>query len=256
MVLKIPKAQKGLEEGAFPSKTNSGDTVSVKHGKTNLNSSDVRSVSPPNQEVTELDIETNTFCPPPLYYTHLTQEKMPPVQGTITIKPQINVPEEPDGICVEENRATAPKHTDFLKRTNSGAHENPPVPINPPHVQDAGARDQTLDHVQTEQNRINTIRQLPLLNALLVELSVLYNQPVAGPTQIHPHLAWLYRTEDKKSPESSAKCTCKSKYKDKFPVEGNEKNQVENLKKGKHFEKNSGDPPPPEESQGGSCFTV
>ncbi|XP_022379362.1 microtubule-associated protein 10 [Enhydra lutris kenyoni] len=252
--LKIPKAQKGLEEGAFHSKTNSGDTVSVKPGKTSSvcsNSSGVRSLSPPDQEVTELDIETNTFCPPPLYYTHLTQEKMPPVQGTITIKPQVNVPEEPDGICLEENRATAPKHTDSLKRTNSGTHENPPVPINPPHIQDAGARDQTTDHAQTEQNRINTIKQLPLLNALLVELSVLYNQPVASPTQIHPHLAWLYRTEDKKSPESSAKCTCKSESKDKLPVGGNEKfmnlqykkNQVENLKKGKHFEKNSGDSP-------------
>ncbi|EFB26416.1 hypothetical protein PANDA_005336, partial [Ailuropoda melanoleuca] len=252
MGLKIPKAQKDLEEKAFHSKTNSGNTVSVGHGKTNsiCSNPSVRSVSPPNQEVTELDIETNTFCPPPLYYTHLTQEKMPPVQGTITIKPQINVPEELDGIFLEENRTAAPTHTDSLKH-NSGTHESPPMLINPPCVQDVGASDQTTDHARTERDRITTIRQLPLLNALLVELSVLYNQPVASPTQIHPHLAWLYRTEDKKSPESSAKCTCKSESKDKLSMGGNEKsvnlqykkNQVENLKKGKHFEKNSSNPP-------------
>ncbi|XP_030895165.1 microtubule-associated protein 10 [Leptonychotes weddellii] len=248
--LKIPKVQKDLEERASHSKNNSGNTVSVKHGKTKSicsNSSGVRSVSPPDQEVTELDIETNTFCPPPLYYTHLTQEKMSPVQGTITIKPQINVPEELDAVFLEENHATAPTPTDSLKPTNSGLHENPPVLINAPHVQDIGASDQTTDHAQTEQNRINTVRQLPLLNALLVELSVLYNQPVASPTQIHPHLAWLYRTEDKKSPE----CTCKSESKDRLSMGGNEKsanlqykkNQAENLKKGKYFEKNSGNPP-------------
>nr|XP_025706563.1 microtubule-associated protein 10-like [Callorhinus ursinus] len=252
--LKIPKVQKDLEEGASHSKNNSGNTVSVKHGKTKSvcsNSSGVRSVSPPNQEVTELDIETNTFCPPPLYYTHLTQEKMPPVQGTITIKPQINEPEELDAIFLEENHATAPTHTDSLKPSNSGLHGNPPALIDPPHVQDMGASDQTTDHAQTEQNRINTIRQLPLLNALLVELSMLYNQPVASPTQIHPHLAWLYRTEDKKSPEASAKCTCKSESKDQLSMGGNEKsanlqykkNQAENLREGKYFEKNSGNPP-------------
>ena len=115
--------------------------------------------------------------------------------------------------------------------------------INPASVQDTGASNQTTDHPPTEQNRINTIRQLPLLNALLVELSLLYNQPMASPTHIHPHLAWLYRTEDKKSPESSVKSTCESK-KDKLSVGGNEKsvslqykkNQTENLKKGKYFE--------------------
>ncbi|CAD7691143.1 unnamed protein product [Nyctereutes procyonoides] len=252
--LKIPKAQKELREKAAHRQTNAGNAVSVEHGKTSpvcANSSGVRSVSPPDQEVTELDIETNTFCPPPLYYTHLTQEKMPPVRGTITIKPQINVPEGLNGIFLEENRATAPTDTDCLKHTKSGTRESPPMLINPPHVQDVGASDQTADHAQTEQNRVNTIRQLPLLNALLVELSVLHNQPVASPTQIHPHLAWLYRTEDKRSPEPSTKCTCKSESKDKLSMGGNEKsvnlqykrNQVENLKKGKYLEKNSDNPP-------------
>ncbi|KAF0870444.1 microtubule-associated protein 10 [Crocuta crocuta] len=253
--LKIPKAQKDLKEVAFGDKTNSLNTVSVEHSKTSSicsDSSGGRSVSPPNEEVTELDIEANIFCPPPLYYTHLTQEKMPPVQGTITIKPQINAPEESDGVSLEGNHVAVPTHTDSLKHTNCGIRGGPPKLINSPHVQDVEASDQTACPPQTEQSRIDTIRQLPLLNALLVELSLLYNQPMASPAQIHPHLAWLYRTEEKKSPESSAKCTCTSESKkgklsmgenDKSANLQCKKNQVETLKKGKYFKKNSGSSP-------------
>ncbi|XP_004432431.1 PREDICTED: microtubule-associated protein 10 [Ceratotherium simum simum] len=252
--LKIPKAEKGSKEMAFHSKTNCDNTGSVENGKTNpvcSNAVGVRSISPQNPEVTELDIETNTFCPPPLYYTHPTLEKTPPVQGKITIKPQMNVPEELDGTFPEEKLVNPPTHTDTLKHRNSATLESPPMLINLPHAQEVGASNQATDHPQTEENRINTIRQLPLLNALLIELSLLYNQPVASPTHIHPHLAWLYRTEVK-SPESSAISTCKSESKkDKLSMGENEKsvslqykkNQVENLKKGKYFDKNSGTPP-------------
>lgn len=253
MGFKIPKAQ-DLKEIVFHSKANSHNPGSVESGKTISvcsNASSVGSVSPPNQEVTELDIETNTFCPPPLYYTHLTHEKTPPAQGKITIKPLMNVPEELHDTFPEEKLVNTPTHTNPLKHTNSATCQSPLVLINPPHVQDVGASNQSTCHPQTEQNRIDTIRQLPLLNALLVELSLLNNQPVASPTHIHPHLAWLYRTEDKKSPESSAKCTCKSEFKkDELPVGENgksvslqyKKNQVENVKKGKHFEKKSDTP--------------
>lgn len=90
-----------------------------------------------------------------------------------------------------------------------------------------------------------------MLSALLVELSLLYNQPMASPTHIHPHLAWLYRTEDEKSPEPSANSTCKSESKDTLSLGEKEKsvslqykkNQTENLKKGKYFEKKGGAPP-------------
>ncbi|XP_019488703.1 PREDICTED: microtubule-associated protein 10 [Hipposideros armiger] len=250
---KIPKAPKNLKEIVFHSRANSHNLGSVENGKTNSicsNASGVESVRPPSQEVTELDVETNTFCPPPLYYTHLTQEKTP-AQRKITIKPLMHAPEELDGAFLEEKLGNTPTYVSPLKHTSSATHESPPVLINPPHVQDVGASNQSTSRPQTEQNRINTIRQLPLLNALLVELSLLNNQPMASPAHIHPHLAWLYRTEDKKSPESSARSTCKSEYKkSKLPMEEKEKsvslqykkNQVENLKKGKHFEKNS-DPP-------------
>ncbi|XP_006077154.3 microtubule-associated protein 10 [Bubalus bubalis] len=252
--VKISRAGKDLKGRTFHSKADSDYTDSMENGKTNSvmcsKGSSEESVSPPNQEGKEVELETNIICPPPLYYTHLSQEKTPPKQGKITIEPQINAPEEwDDGTFLKENVVNPPTHTNPPEHTNSATGESRPVLINPASVQDTGASNQTTDHPPTEQNRINTIRQLPLLNALLVELSLLYNQPMASPTHIHPHLAWLYRTEDKKSPESLVKSTCESK-KDKLSVGGNEKsvslqykkNQTENLKKGKYFEKKGGAP--------------
>lgn len=253
--VKVSTAGKDLKEGVFHSKANSDYTASVENGKTSSvicsKGSSERSVSPQNREVTELDIETNIICPPPLYYTHVTQEKTPPKQGEITIEPQMNAPEELDGTFLEEKLVNPPTQTNPPEHTNFATHERPPVLTHPAHIQDVGASNQTTYHPQTEQNRINTVRQLPLLSALLVELSLLYNQPMASPTHIHPHLAWLYRTEDKKSPEPSANSTCKSESKDKLSLGENEKsvslqykkNQTENLKKGKYFEKKGGVPP-------------
>ncbi|XP_039706247.1 microtubule-associated protein 10 [Pteropus medius] len=252
--LKMAEARKGSKGAVFHSKASSGDTGPLENGNTSSVCSDasgVRSASPPNQDVTELDMETNTFCPPPLYYTHLTQEKRPPAQGKITIKPQMNIPEELGGTLPEETLVNPPTHTHSLKHTDSATVESPPGLVNPPHVQEVGASDQSTCQPHTEQSRMDTIRQLPLLNALLIELSLLNNQPVASPAHIHPHLAWLYRTEHEKAPESKAKSTCKSESKkDSLPLGEIEKsvslqykkNQVENLKKGKHFEKNSGAP--------------
>ncbi|XP_059533312.1 microtubule-associated protein 10 [Myotis daubentonii] len=247
------EAQRDLKKVVFHHEAHAGSTGSVENGKTKCvcsNASGVGRISPPDQEVTDLDLETNTFCPPPLYYTHVTPEKRPPQRGTVTIKPQANGSEELDGTFPEAKLVNPPTHIHLLNGTNSAAHETPVV-LNPPSAQDVEASHQSTGHPQTEQNRMNTIRQLPLLNALLVELSLLYNQPVESPMHIHPHLAWLYRTEEKKSPESSAKSIAKSESrKETFPVGKDEKpvslqykkNQDENLKSGKYFEKNHGAP--------------
>ncbi|XP_053463858.1 microtubule-associated protein 10 [Nycticebus coucang] len=254
--LEIPKAQKDSKEIIFHSKANSDNACSLENDKTYSvvtcpNAKGGRCFSPADEEVTELEVETNTFCPPPLYYTHLTQEKTPPAQVKITIAPQVKVPEELDGAFPEKKHINSPTHRRSLKHTNFATDESPPVLVNPPLIQDIGAVNQTTCPTQTEQNRINTIKQLPLLNALLVELSLLYDQPVASPTHIHPHLAWLYRAEDKKGSESFAKSTCGTKSKEnKLSTEEHEKSvspqhkkqQVENPEKGKHFEKSSGTP--------------
>lgn len=252
--LKPAKPQKDLKETVFHSEADSDNTGPAENGKTSpvcSNESGVGRVSSPDQEVSELDLETNTFCPPPLYYTHTTQEKRPPLQGKITIKPQMHPPEELDGTFPEEKLINATTPTNLLKHTTFAAERESPAVLSPPHVQDVAAGNPNTCHPETEPGRINTIRQLPLLNALLVELSLLYNQPVASPTHIHPHLAWLYRPEDKKLPESPAKSTGKSEpKKDKLSVGENEKslslpcrkNQVENLRKGRYFERNNDAP--------------
>ncbi|XP_007536287.2 microtubule-associated protein 10 [Erinaceus europaeus] len=241
VALKPPKKLKDLKAVVVQSEANSASTGSVENGVASAASS-------PNQDIRELDTETNIFCPPPLYYTHLPPPKMPPLQHKITIKPQVSLPEEFDGASVEERPANPPTHSSHLKHTNCTAQRTTPMLINPPpHVQDVGGSSQTSYLPQSEQDRINMISQLPLLNALLVELSVLYNQPMASPTRIHPHLSWLYRSENKKSPESYAKPTFDSARKDKLSTDGNEKavspqykeNQVANLKKGRYF-RNSG----------------
>ncbi|XP_013011978.2 microtubule-associated protein 10 [Cavia porcellus] len=203
-------------------------------------------VSHLSEEVTELDLETNTFCPPPLYYTHLTQEKVRPAQVKITTELQMIVPEELDGAFPEKCLVSSPTLSNSLKCTNSATQERPTVLVSPPHNQDIGAVNQTTCPPQNEQSAINPIRQLPLLNALLIELSLLYNQPMASPTHIHPHLAWLYRTQDKE-PESYAKST-ETESKHQLSVGEHkksvslqcQKNQIETLKEDKYSEKSSG----------------
>ncbi|XP_075388219.1 microtubule-associated protein 10 [Tenrec ecaudatus] len=243
--LKITTTQE-LKEINVHSGAISDNTDSVEKDKTSSSSR----CNSPNQE--ELDIETNIFCPPPLYYTHMIEKKMPSVQGKITFVPQVHMPEELDAVFQEENHVNPQTHNSFQKYVNTITKESLSVLANPSeNIQNVGKNNQTPCHSQTEQNRITTIRELPLLNALLVELSLLYAQPMASPTHIHPHLAWLYRTEEKNEPDSLAKTTCKSESKKEKLSVGekkksvslqNRKNQVENLRKSIHYEKPSSIP--------------
>lgn len=233
--------QKTWEEAVLHSKASSGDMASAPCSPAPSG----RTASPLSPEVTELDFETNTICPPPLYYTHLIQEKTPPARVEITIEPQRNGPEEPDGIYPETKPVSPPVHP--VKHTRSAMEESPPVLLNLPQTQGPSAVNEVACPPQTEQNTANAIRQLPLLNALLIELSLLCNQPVASPAQVHPHLAWLYRGEQK-GPEPSAKSTSRSESKsNKLSVRESEKLpslQPKKNPKGKHSEKISGSPPP------------
>uniref|UniRef100_A0A8C6RHR4 Microtubule-associated protein 10 n=1 Tax=Nannospalax galili TaxID=1026970 RepID=A0A8C6RHR4_NANGA len=237
--------QKHREEVSFHSKASSGDMGPVPFSP----APGGRSVSPGGQEAPELDFETNTICPPPLYYTHLAQEKMSPARVEVTFEPQRNGPDLLDGDFPETKLVSPPTHS--VKHTKSATQESPPVLLNLPPTQDPEAANAAVSQSQTEQSTINTIRQLPLLNALLIELSLLYNQPVASSTHVHPQLAWLYRAEHK-GPETSAKSTSRSESKkSKFSVGEHEKstslqskkNQVENHRS-KHLERISGSPPP------------
>ncbi|XP_068920968.1 microtubule-associated protein 10 [Petaurus breviceps papuanus] len=153
------------------------------------------SISTKNQEVTELELETNIICPPPLYYSHLEPKKVPPAKGKFIPVPQISVPREWNDVVLEE-KSPCP----LVMNHDAPSDQN----------QTAMAPSQPDQARLFDQDKLDTIRQLPLLNALLVELSLLYNQPFATASGIHPHLAWLYRPEDGKTTEPSDSATCKS----------------------------------------------
>ncbi|XP_043856088.1 microtubule-associated protein 10 [Dromiciops gliroides] len=220
-----------------PSKCNRSDLgtelTDSSQSETTVSNEVRESHSTKNQEVTELELETNIICPPPLYYSHLEPKKVPSSKGKFINVPQISVLRESNDV-VQEERVPCP----LVKNHDAPSNQS----------QTTMAQSQTDQGRLFDQDKLDTIRQLPLLNALLVELSLLYNQPLATGTGIHSHLAWLYRPQDGKAPESSDNATCKTEeVGDKFlPREKEEvlsppliRNQVgHNLRKGVCFEKN------------------
>ncbi|CAM4647601.1 microtubule-associated protein 10 [Lepidochelys kempii] len=121
------------------------------------------------EEVRELEIEANIFCPPPLYYSHLPTEP-PPARA-------------PGWVAVAQPQAPQ-------EQSPSAA----PAPLQeacPDRGRASGSLAQSLGSAQQLRD---ALRELPLVNALLVELSLLSNQPLhLGPSTVHPQLAWLYR---------------------------------------------------------------
>uniref|UniRef100_A0A8C3H8E8 Microtubule associated protein 10 n=1 Tax=Chrysemys picta bellii TaxID=8478 RepID=A0A8C3H8E8_CHRPI len=124
---------------------------------------------PSGEEVRELEIEANVFCPPPLYYSHLPTEPPPP--------------RPPGRVAVAQPQAPQEQIPSV-----------PLVPLQeacPDRGQASGSLAQSLGSAQLLRD---ALRELPLINALLVELSLLNNQPLQlGPSNVHPQLAWLYR---------------------------------------------------------------
>ncbi|XP_078542911.1 microtubule-associated protein 10 [Lissotriton helveticus] len=130
----------------------------------------------------ELEIEANIFCPPPMYYTNLPTEQ-PPVRSLRREElPRIELQDElssEDEISAHRPVQEPPK-TKPSQRTAAAAG-----------VPDIASK----------------LGQLPLLNALLLELSLL-NSDSTGPQSqhpcIHPQLAWLYRpTEQPSAPPTT-----------------------------------------------------
>ncbi|KAM5235033.1 microtubule-associated protein 10 [Ctenodactylus gundi] len=203
---------------------------------------------PLKEDVPGLEFGSNTFCPPPLYYTNLTPEKRLPAPREICIEPQMSAPEESDTASLGKAASNPPARPSPLGCTNLAAQGRPPVGVSPPCKPHTGTVHATACP-QTDQNIVSMVRQLPLLNALFIELSLLYSQPVASPTHIHPHLAWLYRPQDKE-PGSSTKSTESASSEDQLSADelkavsvNCEKSQTQSLGKGKGFEKGSRNPP-------------
>ncbi|NWQ90886.1 MAP10 protein, partial [Burhinus bistriatus] len=108
----------------------------------------------------EEELEGNIFCPPVLYYSREPAEPPLPPAGAAAGKWE----------RVEAWR---------LQERDKG--QSPPRPSAGPSVL----------HPTSPQQLRNTLGQLPLLSALLAELSVLTHS--STPAAVHPHLAWLYQ---------------------------------------------------------------
>ncbi|XP_066467533.1 microtubule-associated protein 10 [Tiliqua scincoides] len=143
-------------------------------------------------QVGELEAEANVFCPPPLYYSHT-----PGIPSPTPVPKPVIVAAPPKSSKKKE--VPIPPALPVQKEPSSGAQETSPSPAMP----------------SNPEMLKQTLNQLPLLNALLVELSLLNNQALEpGPCTVHPQLAWLYRNiEDgtTKPPSPSSKSLCPSR---------------------------------------------
>ncbi|NWU04943.1 MAP10 protein, partial [Cephalopterus ornatus] len=114
-----------------------------------------------NEEEESEELEGNVFCPPLLYYSREPAEpQQPPAAAT----------------------AAQWEHVEVRRPQEKDKGQSPPRPSAGP----------SLLHPTSLRELHNTLGQLPLLRALLAELSVLTHSavPAAG---VHPHLAWLYQ---------------------------------------------------------------
>ncbi|NXK25161.1 MAP10 protein, partial [Arenaria interpres] len=113
----------------------------------------------PGDEGEGEELEGNIFCPPVLYYSRQPAEhRLPPAAATGKW---------------EHVEAWRPQENDKV--------QSPPRPSAGP----------SLLHPTSPAQLCNVLGQLPLLSALLAELSVLTHS--ATPAAVHPHLAWLYQ---------------------------------------------------------------
>ncbi|XP_019405400.1 PREDICTED: microtubule-associated protein 10 [Crocodylus porosus] len=156
------------EEGAVDLDEEAGDCCPRPQGEKEAGELDEEAGDfclPPQGEegAAELDEEAGVFCPPPLYYNADPWH-------TASVRP-LPAPKERG----EELRSPMASRA-VPDATSLG---NPLVP------------DITLQLPSAACQLREALRQLPLVNALLAELSLLGGE--LGPGTIHPQLAWLYR---------------------------------------------------------------
>ncbi|XP_053314478.1 microtubule-associated protein 10 [Spea bombifrons] len=126
--------------------------------------------------LSDLENEANVHCPPPLYYhcnskAELVSEELPEVSRSFG---GVKVNAEEDHLSEAEPEKVPRKNINHSKPTcNMNVGE--------------------IEKTQLQQQTRSALSQLPLLNALLLELSVLNDQlPRAAEASISSRLAWLY----------------------------------------------------------------
>lgn len=127
--------------------------------------------------------DLTVFCPPHLFYSN-SEEKSKNEGGGCTLRHLDSEAFTFEGTSSEEETAE-----------NEIAGASSPVVRHERARHDAETpRNQETSGVATNKQALGeALRQLPLLNALLVELSQLNGQSPHEPLSIHPSLAWIYR---------------------------------------------------------------
>ncbi|XP_053155098.1 microtubule-associated protein 10 [Hemicordylus capensis] len=148
--------------------------------------------SPSRDLIRELDNEANVFCPPPMYYSRASDTPR------LTPRIPVSVPVATPRKSFQKEDSAPPFSVPVKGRPPSGAKETAALSLTTPG---------------SPELLKQTLSQLPLLNALLVELSLLNNQPLKpGPSTVHPQLAWLYRNVEEGTnalpPSAKSACPC------------------------------------------------
>lgn len=124
-----------------------------------------------------LEEDLTIFCPPHLYYTNSAEEQSKTEGGDFKL---VNL--DPEAFTFEDsedetaqNELEDPSSTVMHQQVRQNAHMSS-------NQETSGLSPNVFGEA---------LRQLPLLNALLVELSQLNNQNPQQPS-IHPNLAWIY----------------------------------------------------------------
>ncbi|XP_063730933.1 microtubule-associated protein 10 [Eleginops maclovinus] len=135
---------------------------------------------PPHEETNENNFEDDLslFCPPHLFYNNSAEKKH-------TIR---------EGDCNTLNLdSEAFPFEDTEDETSKNTNEVASSPV----IEQKLRHEKTAKKQETCEVPLNVlgeaVRQLPLLNALLVELSQLNGQNSSQPLSIHPNLSWIYR---------------------------------------------------------------
>lgn len=135
--------------------------------------------------------ENTTFCPPPLFYSSSVknqQERFAEKCRMLNVELESLNIEDPEE---ENNEEESADMHDVPEITAAKQHQRMADPAPPGDV----------------------LRQLPLLNALLIELSQLTSQiQHQQPVSIHPNLAWLYTSATEPHSASDPGAKHKSEY--------------------------------------------
>lgn len=125
--------------------------------------------------------DLSVFCPPQLFYSNSSEEKNREGPGDCQVLHGDSQAVRFEDIYTEEEELSEHKIEDINSQI---MHQSVGHDVKTSKNQQKGGTPNVLGEA---------LRQLPLLNALLVELAQLNDQNPQQPLSIHPNLAWIYR---------------------------------------------------------------